>query len=98
MSFQIFIGAPTAKELRNTPTDTYGRWETFDSSYSHPHTQLQASRSISGLSLLPPATLEAASRRISLIYQNAIFQDDEDEEDMNESMDIDEPTHGLEGA
>ncbi|KAJ8081552.1 hypothetical protein PM082_007397 [Marasmius tenuissimus] len=100
MPFQVFLGAPTAKELRSTPTDSYGRWETFDSSYSHPHTQLQASTSISGLSPLPPATLEAASRRISRIYQNAIFQDVEDEEEGNDSMDVIEDRasgYGVEG-
>ncbi|KAF5390790.1 hypothetical protein D9757_004430 [Collybiopsis confluens] len=31
--------------------------------------------------ILPPATLEAASRRISFLYQNAIFQDDDQDED-----------------
>lgn len=37
--------------------------------------------------IFPPATLEAASRRISLIYQNIIFKEDE-EEDEQESGDL----------
>ncbi|KAL0571538.1 hypothetical protein V5O48_010429 [Marasmius crinis-equi] len=103
MPFQVFLGAPTAKELRKIPVDAFhGQWETFDSSYSHPRTKLTAaSKSSFDIEPFLPATLEAASRRISLVYQNAIFQDaDEDE---GGSMDIEEDVpnettgYGLEG-
>ncbi|KAF9066686.1 hypothetical protein BDP27DRAFT_1449570 [Rhodocollybia butyracea] len=70
--YHVFLGAPSAKSLLQQPQDeTQHSWITLSSSKNLPSTDL----------LPPPATLEAASRRISLMYQNAIFRDNEQEED-----------------
>ncbi|KAG7094692.1 hypothetical protein E1B28_005511 [Marasmius oreades] len=95
MTFHVFLGAPTAKELREWPVDScHGRWEEYQSSDS----QTSDEHSFD-LSLPLPATLEAASRRISLLYHNAIFQDEGDELDASMDVDVDEETtgYGLEG-
>lgn len=52
--------------------------------------------------LIPPATFEAASSRISLLYQNVIFRDDdgEDEGGAEEEIDADrdEYSRRLDGS
>ena len=54
------------------------QWQTIESK----------SRGIQPPSIIfPPATLEAASRRVSLIYQNIIFKDQDDEEPENSDND-----------
>ncbi|TFK42251.1 hypothetical protein BDQ12DRAFT_696667 [Crucibulum laeve] len=73
--YRVFLGAPTRAELAADPRP-YG-WQTVSSSSrtaapaipqsgAVPHTQSM---------ILPQATLEAASARISRIYQNIIFDD-----------------------
>lgn len=74
MSYQIFFGAPRAEDIDQDPKTYY--WQTVSSSPVAPSSSLE-------LALLPPTTLEAASRRISLIYQNIIFRE-EDEADQPE--------------
>ncbi|KAL6303504.1 hypothetical protein BKA93DRAFT_826566 [Sparassis latifolia] len=64
-SYRVFIGAPSPKDLRN-PAVSY-------------HWQIVSSKPVTFT--LPPATLEAASRRISLLYQNIIFRESEDDEE-----------------
>ncbi|KAI0056445.1 hypothetical protein BV25DRAFT_1814042 [Artomyces pyxidatus] len=71
--YRVFLGAPSSSPC-------------FDSSYSW-HT-LNTSKSSSATSsqhatVYPPATLEAASRRISLLYQNVIFNDLDQDGDGN---------------
>ena len=127
-SYRVFLGAPTASDLRSIHTHdeerTY-KWQTVSSSQSiaRPVTtapsntwqslgdevRCPGSLQAQGLStsgsliqvygskqryagspkigassqsvVFPLATLEAASRRISLIYKNIIFDDDVDEEE-----------------
>ncbi|PCH35987.1 hypothetical protein WOLCODRAFT_156707 [Wolfiporia cocos MD-104 SS10] len=62
--YRVFSGAPAAHDLGRDPRSY--RWQTVSSATIHP--------------CYPPATLEAASRRISLLYQNIIFGDSEEEE------------------
>ncbi|KAJ7083151.1 hypothetical protein B0H15DRAFT_429129 [Mycena belliarum] len=70
MASIVFLGAPSASDIHRNPREY--RWRTV----SHkPMTQPS-----SQTAFYPPATLEAASRRISLMYQNVIF-DDSNEED-----------------
>ncbi len=65
-NFRVFTGAPSMQELEEAPTDTSYQWQTVT---SEPKSVLYP---------LPPATVEAASRRISLLYQNMIFRDTEE--------------------
>ncbi|KIK62447.1 hypothetical protein GYMLUDRAFT_41891, partial [Collybiopsis luxurians FD-317 M1] len=80
--YHVFLGAPSAQYLlQSSDNNTNYIWTTISSSqtYSEPPPSV----------LLPPATLEAASRRISLMYQNAIFQDDEqDEEELLKELEV----------
>ena len=74
--YRIFLGAPSARELReSTGNETY-QWKTI----TYPMAQDEADTSVSLNDMpLPPLTLEAATQRISLLYQNIIFDEDEDE-------------------
>lgn len=62
--FRVFLGAPSAADVDADPNGYI--WKTIQQSSSStaPHSQAF---------LYPPATLDAASRRISLLYQNVIF-------------------------
>lgn len=71
--FRVFLGAPSKADVQQDPSSYH--WQTVSS---------KSSTAASQLPLLPPATLEAASRRISLIYQNIIFGDAEDEQEYHE--------------
>ncbi|KAH6911075.1 hypothetical protein BKA70DRAFT_1370826 [Coprinopsis sp. MPI-PUGE-AT-0042] len=72
MSYRVFLGAPSAQAVDSDP-GSY-RWQTYSSPRS-----LELTRTESFI--LPPATLEAASRRISLIYENALFDSSVELED-----------------
>ncbi|CCM03885.1 uncharacterized protein FIBRA_06036 [Fibroporia radiculosa] len=80
-SYRVFTGAPSIADLNRDPNSYH--WRTVSSAElsSHP---------------LPPATLEAASRRISLLYQNIIFHNDSDEDDQEKSFSGDVPERGVE--
>ena len=132
-SYRVFLGAPTASDLRNThkhdeertykwqtvssdqsiarpvTTAPSNTWQSLGDSEVHRDNILPGSLQAQGLStsgsliqvygskqrytgspkigassqsvVFPLATLEAASRRISLIYKNIIFDDDVDEEE-----------------
>lgn len=67
--FRVFLGAPSISDLNKAP-GSY-TWKTIEPPSA------EASQPL----LYPPATLEAASRRISLLYQNIIFDDGEEEEE-----------------
>ena len=73
--FRIFLGAPSRGEAFRTSMQSY-QWQTVESKVQAPSV------------IFPPATLEAASRRISLIYQNIIFKD-QDHQDPENSGDSD---------
>jgi hypothetical protein len=125
-TYRVFLGAPTADDLRDThgqnEESTY-QWQTVSSKQfiaramtadpvnTHSHDGIR--RNISGGSLQPQstsaslaysqprhvgslkfggtqsvvfplATLEAASRRISLIYKNIIFDESADDEEYDD--------------
>lgn len=65
--FRVFIGAPSVSDLRRD-AGPY-TWRTIE----------PPSAEVSQALIYPLATLAAATRRISLLYQNIIF-DDSDEE------------------
>lgn len=66
--FRVFVGAPSKTDLQNE--QNYYHWQTIPS---------KSIISETSVVILLPATLNAASRRVSRIYQNIIF-DEEDEE------------------
>ncbi|KAL4064191.1 hypothetical protein V8B97DRAFT_1876103 [Scleroderma yunnanense] len=77
--YRVFLGAPSPADVTTDP-GSY-TWKTTESTLS--------SSSFSQPSLVyPPATLDAASRRISLLYQDVIFNDDGP--DYDETHDISE--------
>ncbi|PPQ79373.1 hypothetical protein CVT25_002643 [Psilocybe cyanescens] len=75
--YRVFLGAPTLAEIKNDPT-TYS-WRTVSSKSvsSNPTRALHPTQS---LIVLPLATLEEASRRISLIYKDIVFNEGPEEE------------------
>ncbi|KAL1726211.1 hypothetical protein EV714DRAFT_219754 [Schizophyllum commune] len=81
--YRVFLGAPSAKEIA---TNEPRQWITFASKPHIPQTDHTSSATLgtmnlpSELPIYPPATLEAASARISLVYKNTIFHEDEEEE------------------
>ncbi|KAG5635340.1 hypothetical protein H0H81_011662 [Sphagnurus paluster] len=91
MSYRVFLGAPTASDISNDP-NSY-KWQTFSSRQVTATSRLSTEQSIIATSqgpklgrtqsvVLPVATLEAASRRISLVYKNVLFDDgSEDDEE-----------------
>ncbi|KAH8107676.1 hypothetical protein BXZ70DRAFT_997404 [Cristinia sonorae] len=62
--FRVFTGAPSVRELREVTGDTKYQWTIASSSLP---TYLDP------LHTLPPATLASANRRISMLYENIIF-------------------------
>ncbi|KAH9932464.1 uncharacterized protein B0H18DRAFT_985642 [Fomitopsis serialis] len=72
-SHRVFLGAPLAREI-NEDKEAY-HWQTVSSI---------GPRNIT----LLPDTIEAASRRISALYENIIFQDDDDESHYLSVMDV----------
>ncbi|KAG6919104.1 hypothetical protein DXG01_009360 [Tephrocybe rancida] len=84
--YRVFLGAPSLADLNKDPSSF--QWQTISSqeAFSSKRT-LSATQSI----IFPPATLEAASRRISRLYENIIF-DDGPEEAQPDGMDsVSEP-------
>ncbi|KAF5343428.1 hypothetical protein D9758_011850 [Tetrapyrgos nigripes] len=81
--YRVFLGAPTAKDvLQPNDNSVSYNWTTASSEPVPGRSPLPES-----YSQLPPpaATLEAASRRISLIYQNIIFHSTTEEDGDNEN-------------
>ncbi|KAI0829741.1 hypothetical protein BC628DRAFT_1063783 [Trametes gibbosa] len=66
--YHVFTGAPAARNVSGTPTQFEWRTITFRPLKPPPLT-------------LPPATLAAASRRISMMYENVIFVEHHDGDD-----------------
>jgi hypothetical protein len=67
--FRVFLGAPAKADLQQDE-GTYN-WQTVSST--------TPTASQSSFTVFPPATLDAASHRISLLYQNIIFDENEEE-------------------
>ncbi|KAK7049280.1 hypothetical protein VNI00_005881 [Paramarasmius palmivorus] len=89
---RVFTGAPTARALRMTRAGpVQDQW--INVSSSQPLKPRKSSLDFT--SLYPPATLDAASRRISeIIYRHAIFQD-EGEHDGEQDGEQVEEYHSL---
>ncbi|KAK0239742.1 hypothetical protein EDD85DRAFT_767067 [Armillaria nabsnona] len=88
--YRVFLGAPSLQELRGRQSEY--RWE---------HIVFSPAPTILDEDSVPPtsAALEAASRRISCLYENTIFQGDEedttgqlDDEYNLLTLDVDEST------
>jgi hypothetical protein len=69
--YEVFLGAPTPTQLRSSTNKDKGNG----------HTWKTLSRPLAYDALPPPATLAAATRRISSIYGNIIWQDDDGEDE-----------------
>ena len=81
--YRVFLGAPSREETRQS-SGSY-QWQNVSS-------EPWPSASV----IFPPATLEAASRRVSLIYQGVIFKEpDEREHDIGSERD--QHGEGLQG-
>lgn len=72
--YRVFLGAPSIADLNRAPDASY-HWEHFTEQLSESQSKLEESQFDNAL--LPPSTLAAASRRISRLYENIIFQNDE---------------------
>ncbi|KAI9061675.1 hypothetical protein FKP32DRAFT_1686963 [Trametes sanguinea] len=66
--YRVFYGAPSAQDLRKPYSKM--RWQTVTTSDAR-----------SGPLTLPPATLAAASRRISMMYENVIFGESQEDDE-----------------
>ncbi|KAK7437955.1 hypothetical protein VKT23_018390 [Stygiomarasmius scandens] len=87
--YHVFLGAPTAKEVLQTADSSASwNWTTVSSKSIKPQSSSDFSY------LLPPATLEAASRRISLIYRNIIFQDNDGNNNDEDPFDTTQESEG----
>jgi hypothetical protein len=73
--YRVFLGAPSRAEMRQS-SGSY-QWQTVSSEPLRPASVI-----------FPPATLEAASRRISLIYQGVIFKEPDEGDGVDEKMDL----------
>lgn len=79
--YRVFVGAPSASELHNDPSEYH--WIQIDPNANSTQPSVHSRQSTSNDLVLPPATLELASRRISRLYHNIIFSSD-DEEDLED--------------
>ncbi|KDQ32874.1 hypothetical protein PLEOSDRAFT_48650 [Pleurotus ostreatus PC15] len=70
--FRVFLGAPTKNDISKDPASF--RWQNVSS------TSPSASTRPAGTQPFPPATLQAASVRISQFYKHIIFDDEEGDE------------------
>ncbi|KAJ7667062.1 hypothetical protein B0H17DRAFT_1162456 [Mycena rosella] len=73
MATIVFLGAPSPSDIHRDPSEYH--WRTVSPK------PMPTQPSSSQAAIYPPATLVAASRRISLMYQNVIFDDSKEEED-----------------
>lgn len=69
-TYRVFLGAPPIHDIDNDPTNY--QWKTISS---------EASMLPPLPEILPTQAFDDASRRISLVYQNVIFNDSFDEND-----------------
>lgn len=72
-TYRVFLGAPSVHDIDNDPINY--QWKTVSS-----HSP-QAILSPTPPEILPTQALDDASRRISLVYQNVIFNDSFDGHD-----------------
>lgn len=88
--FHVFLKAPTLKELKDegNDQDRGSRFQWHNVVYSNPQ-DTDCSTKIDAQ--LPPASLEAASRRISMLYENIIFRDNHEDGEAEYVGDLDPP-------
>jgi hypothetical protein len=72
--FHVFLNAPSLKELRSENSAQDYKWSTIVCDGLTQAEPISRNTSHSHLSL-SAATIEAASRRISMLYENIIFKD-----------------------
>ncbi|KAG6901572.1 hypothetical protein C0995_010340 [Termitomyces sp. Mi166 len=80
--YRVFLGAPPLTDLNKDPS--FYQWQTVSSKQA-----IQTKRALGATQsvVFPPATLEEASRRISRIYENVIFDDNDPEEEQTNEPD-----------
>jgi len=93
MSYRVFLGAPPLNTIDNDPLGY--QWESISS-----HSQSDAIREQFPT---PPdfptiETLDDASRRVSLVYQNVIFNDDDDDDSWEQGEQSEEIDRGQAGV
>ncbi|KAF9471816.1 hypothetical protein BDN70DRAFT_887711, partial [Pholiota conissans] len=78
--YRVFLGAPSLADINADP-DSYS-WRTMSSSSSRSSEArpLQRTQSM----VLPATTIEAASRRISMLYEGMVFDDGPEEDSVAE--------------
>ncbi|PPQ73778.1 hypothetical protein CVT26_011512 [Gymnopilus dilepis] len=83
--YRVFLGAPSLADIDKDPS-SYS-WRTTSSKATKAVSAKSSDKSVGQAELaesfilpFPPATLEAASRRISLIYKDAVFNDGPEED------------------
>jgi hypothetical protein len=89
-SLHIFLGAPSRSDLENAEALEYS-WQTVT-------VCPMATSTSESEPVFPPATLAAAGRRLSAIYGNMIFKDEEDEPNLEESDMTRDHAHGASGV
>lgn len=80
-SYRVFTGAPSFAELKRPPQTKYNWSSTTFSTARRDHEDFRHDPSW----LVPEATLISATQRISQMYKNVIF-DDDDEAEINEDL------------
>ena len=79
-TFRVFLGAPSIPDLDEDPISY--RWDTISSSHSETsHARLPSPPDFPTIELL-----DDASRRISRIYENVIFDEDDVEDQPDENI------------
>lgn len=72
--YRLFLGAPSVVEIDVDPSSYSWRTISSHTASSKVTSKVQSTQSL----VLPRATLEAASHRISLIYKDVVFEDEDD--------------------
>lgn len=91
--FHVFLKAPTSAEFAREDDEHTRQWHTF--STASPLGSADITADSAGAVGLPSATLEAASRRISMHYENVIFKDVTSEDEDEEARDVPGNTQGM---
>jgi hypothetical protein len=97
MKYAVFLGAPSPSNASTSIDDsiTSYQWRTVTPTRPDP---LQLSKKMSlERPLYPSSALDAASRRISAMYENIIFAEKDDEEEGDTQVVEEELTHDIRG-
>lgn len=80
--YHVFLGAPTASELSSNGKDSHYEWQSVTDGLAPLANYI-----------IPPATLEETSRRISKLYADIDFHDDSEEDVDTGLLEIDDTEH-----